>query len=72
MNKIMTNIIQQQIEYYRARASEYDEWFYRQGRYDRGEELNARWKSEVDVLKNALFQLGKFNEILELASGTGI
>jgi demethylmenaquinone methyltransferase/2-methoxy-6-polyprenyl-1,4-benzoquinol methylase len=68
----MTNIIQQQIEYYRARASEYDEWFYRQGRYDRGEELNARWKSEVDVLKNALFQLGKFNEILELASGTGI
>lgn len=69
----MTNdIIQQQIEYYRARAREYDEWFYRQGRYDRGEELNARWFHEVDVLKNALHQLGKVNKILELASGTGI
>ena len=33
-------IIQQQIAYYRARAGEYDEWFYRIGRYDRGAELN--------------------------------
>ena len=32
------SLIKQQIEYYRARASEYDEWFLRQGRYDRGEE----------------------------------
>lgn len=30
------NIIQQQIESYRARAAEYDEWFYRVGRYDQG------------------------------------
>jgi 2-polyprenyl-3-methyl-5-hydroxy-6-metoxy-1,4-benzoquinol methylase len=69
---MISNIIQQQIEYYRARAGEYDEWFYRQGRYDRGEKLNARWLHEVDILKSALHKLGKFNNILELASGTGI
>lgn len=69
---MVNNIIQQQIEYYRARAGEYDEWFYRQGRYDRGEQFNARWFNEVDILKSALHQLGKFNSILELASGTGI
>ncbi|QFS50036.1 hypothetical protein [Nostoc sphaeroides] len=37
-----TDVIQQQIEYYRARANEYDQWFYRTGRYDRGEELNQQ------------------------------
>ena len=29
-------ILDEQIAYYRARASEYDEWFLRQGRYDLG------------------------------------
>lgn len=36
----MTDILQQQIAYYRARAGEYDEWFYRIGRYDRSAEFN--------------------------------
>ena len=38
-----SEIIQQQIDYYRNRATEYDEWFYRIGRYDRGEKLNQQW-----------------------------
>lgn len=65
-------IIQEQIDYYRARASEYDEWFYRIGRYDRGDEIKQRWFNEVDVVKQALQQVGQVEEILELASGTGI
>ena len=32
------SIIEDQIEYYRRRAEEYDEWHQRLGRYDRGEE----------------------------------
>ena len=32
--------ISQQIDYYRARADEYDQWFLRQGRYDRGPASN--------------------------------
>ncbi|MGI2906363.1 class I SAM-dependent methyltransferase [Tolypothrix sp. VBCCA 56010] len=65
-------IIQEQIDYYRARASEYDEWFYRIGRYDRGDEIKERWFNEVNVVKQALQQVGQVEEILELASGTGI
>lgn len=65
-------ILQQQIEYYRARAGEYDEWFYRVGRYDRDDELNYRWFSEASSVMNVLLQQGPFAEVLELACGTGI
>ncbi|MEH1869987.1 hypothetical protein [Nostoc sp.] len=43
-------IIQQQIDYYRNRATEYDEWFYRIGRYERGEKLNQQWFAEYDLV----------------------
>lgn len=68
----MIEEIQEQIAYYNARSQEYDEWFYRIGRYDRGLELNQCWFNEVDVLKSALQDIGKVNSILELACGTGI
>jgi len=37
------DLIDEQVGYYRARASEYDRWFQRLGRYDLGAEENARW-----------------------------
>ncbi|OKH24320.1 class I SAM-dependent methyltransferase [Chroogloeocystis siderophila] len=68
----MIKEVQEQIAYYNARSQEYDEWFYRIGRYDRGLEQNQRWFDEVDILKSALQNIGKVNSILELACGTGI
>lgn len=68
----MTNILDQQVAYYRARAAEYDEWFYRHGRYDRGEEANAQWFAEMDIVRNTLHSLPPVETALELASGTGI
>jgi SAM-dependent methyltransferase len=68
----MSSILQQQIDYYRARAAEYDEWFYRQGRYDRGAESTALWFKEVDEVGEKLLALPKQGHILELAAGTGI
>ena len=65
------NLIKQQIEYYRARASEYDEWFLRQGRYDRGEAHREAWFAEVAQLQRALEDFGPRGDILELACGTG-
>lgn len=64
--------LRQQIEYYRARASEYDEWFYRIGRYDQGEELNKKWFDEAELAMQKLQSLGPVNLVLELAAGTGI
>ncbi len=41
------DILGDQIAYYRARAGEYDEWWFRTGRYDRGEAFNAQWHAET-------------------------
>ena len=40
-------ILAEQVAYYRKRAGEYDEWWFRTGRYDHGAELNAAWKADV-------------------------
>lgn len=68
----MTNLLQHQIEYYRARAPEYDEWFYRLGRYDRGAEHTRQWESEAQQVRDQLHSQSGFGHILELAPGTGI
>ena len=47
-------IIKEQIDYYRARAGEYDEWFLRQGRYDHGEKFNERWFAQAAQVRAAL------------------
>jgi demethylmenaquinone methyltransferase/2-methoxy-6-polyprenyl-1,4-benzoquinol methylase len=62
----------EQIEYYRARSNEYDEWFFRQGRYDHGTENNQYWFNEIEVLRRAVDKFNPAGEILELACGTGI
>jgi demethylmenaquinone methyltransferase/2-methoxy-6-polyprenyl-1,4-benzoquinol methylase len=66
-------VLDEQLEYYRARAPEYDDWFERRGRFDRGDAATALWHAEVKQLRRwlALCELsGK--DVLELAVGTGI
>src|SRR5947208_12175758 len=68
-------ILQDQIDYYRARAGEYDEWWFRTGRYDRGPEFNARWRAEVATVEAALdtwLTARRAQTLLELACGTGL
>lgn len=68
-------VLEDQIAYYRARAGEYDEWWFRTGRYDRGAEFNAQWHSETAAVERALETwLGarRPREVLELACGTGL
>lgn len=64
--------IDEQIEYYRARAGEYDEWFLRTGRYDRGEEHRREWFAEAARVEEALQAEGALGSVLELACGTGL
>ena len=40
--KTEDELLHEQIAYYRARAPEYDDWFLRRDRFDRGEEHTAR------------------------------
>ena len=65
------DLLASQLNYYRARASEYDAWFLRQGRYDRGEAHRAQWFAEVEVLASALADFAPRGDVLELACGTG-
>ena len=58
--------------YYRARAQEYDEWFLRQGRYDRGPEHRTKWLQELSVVEAALRTDVRDVVVLELACGTGL
>jgi demethylmenaquinone methyltransferase/2-methoxy-6-polyprenyl-1,4-benzoquinol methylase len=64
-------ILAEQLAYYRARAREYDKWFRREGLHDLGEELNARWRSELDAVYSALDAFAPRGDVLELAYGTG-
>lgn len=68
----MSDFLKGQIEYYRARAREYNEWWERQGRYDRGEANNRVWFAEGEQVRQILHSLPKQGHILELAGGTGI
>jgi SAM-dependent methyltransferase len=61
-----------QRSYYRARAPEYDAWWHRQGRYDRGPDANARWFDEASDLEQAVGKFCPRGDILELACGTGL
>jgi demethylmenaquinone methyltransferase/2-methoxy-6-polyprenyl-1,4-benzoquinol methylase len=66
-------ILREQADYYRARASEYDRWFLRQGRYDRGDAANSQWFAEVHQVEAALASVPLDGaDVLELAPGTGI
>jgi len=64
-------VLKEQLDYYRARAGEYDDWFFRRGRYDRGPELNSLWRDDVEQVKAALDRFGPRGRVLEMACGTG-
>jgi len=72
LDSMTVDILQEQIKYYRERASEYDEWFFREGRYDRGEQHRRQWFSEVFEVEAALRATKPSGDVLELACGTGL
>ena len=59
------------IDYYEARAPEYDDWYLRRGRYERGAIHDAAWNAELDAAGRWLDGLPWAGEIVELAAGTG-
>lgn len=71
-NPVSPEILQEMKVYYQERAREYDQWFYRQGRFDQGQEHTARWFAEVREVEQALEASNLVGDVLELAPGTGI
>jgi SAM-dependent methyltransferase len=62
----------EQIEYYRQRADEYDEWWFRQGRYAMEPAEQARWFADQVEVERALNSFQPDGDVLELACGTGL
>jgi SAM-dependent methyltransferase len=70
---VPASILDEQLAYYRARAPEYDQWFLRRGRYDRGDDRNAAWHAELAQVRSWLVELVlEHQDVLELAPGTGL
>ena len=58
-------------DYYTARTPEYDDWYLRRGRYERGPIHDAAWNAELDAAGSWLDRLPLAGRIVELAAGTG-
>lgn len=66
------SLIEEQTAYYRARAEEYDEWFLRVGRYDRGEQHRRQWTDELETIRAFISSSAPLGDTLEIACGTGL
>jgi len=64
-------LLAEQQRYYRARAPEYDDWWFRRGRYALAAEAEAAWFTDVAELEAELQRFGPNGDVLELAAGTG-
>ncbi len=66
-----TQLDAEMLAYYEARAPEYDDWYLRRGRYERGPVHDAAWNAELDAAGRWLDALPIHGQIVELAAGTG-
>jgi SAM-dependent methyltransferase len=65
-------LLSEQVAYYEARAPEYEDWWFRRGRYVLPAEDAARWSADVTEVEAALDVFRPTGAVLELACGTGI
>ena len=68
----MSDVLETQKRYYAARAPEYDDWWYRRGRYAVPPEYHAEWNADIAEVDRALDDFGVHGDVLDLAAGTGI
>ena len=68
----MSDVLAEQKRYYAERAPEYDDWWYRRGRYTRDPDRERRWLLDVAELEERLRDFAPHGDVLELAAGTGI
>jgi demethylmenaquinone methyltransferase/2-methoxy-6-polyprenyl-1,4-benzoquinol methylase len=67
----MSELVNEQKRYYAERAPEYDDWWYRRGRYELEPDALARWSADAAEAEAAL-EVFAGGTVLELAAGTGI
>ena len=68
----MSDRVAEQKRYYAERAPEYDDWWYRRGRYELDPAALERWEADAAAVEAALEAFAPGGSALELAAGTGI
>jgi SAM-dependent methyltransferase len=68
----VSDLLETQKRYYAARAPEYDDWWYRRGRYAVDAETERAWNDDIAEVERALDAFGVHGAVVELAAGTGI
>jgi len=68
----VSDLVDEQKRYYAERAPEYDDWWYRRGRYELEPDALARWQADAAEAEGALDSFALGGSVLELAAGTGI
>ena len=68
----LDDLLSEQRRYYRARAPEYDDWWFRRGRYALDADAERGWFADVAALEEELGRFDPAGDVLELAAGTGI
>jgi demethylmenaquinone methyltransferase/2-methoxy-6-polyprenyl-1,4-benzoquinol methylase len=68
----VSDLLETQKRYYAARAPEYDDWWYRRGRYAVDPETERAWNDDIAEAERALDAFGVHGDVVELAAGTGI
>ena len=63
--------LSQQRAYYRGRAPEYDDWWQRRGRYNRGEEESREWHHQVASVDAALRSFDVKGDVLDSQAEPG-
>jgi SAM-dependent methyltransferase len=66
------DVLSEQKRYYAERAPEYDDWWFRRGRYAFGPGEKERWDADISEVEAALDAFAPGGTVLELAAGTGI
>lgn len=61
------DLLASQIDYYRAHAPRYDDWWRRTGQHDLGEDYRLRWESEIAELDATLAAFAPLGDVLEFA-----
>jgi SAM-dependent methyltransferase len=68
----VSDLLRSQRRYYAERAPEYDDWWFRRGRYTLPPERKAAWNADVAEAEAALEAFAPAGHVLELAAGTGL
>jgi demethylmenaquinone methyltransferase/2-methoxy-6-polyprenyl-1,4-benzoquinol methylase len=66
------SLLEEQKRYYAERAPEYDDWWFRRGRYALEPEAEGRWLADAAEAEARLEAFLPRGAVLELAAGTGI